>query len=340
MSISENEPLIISASRTKDMVHRSPSLLASILLGESPCRWGPHGPLGQVRPERIHTLVLWTKNPQNLLQHNLLRRALFELRDCHNVQISLQITATGLGSSFVEPGIPVWQVVLSQVASLLLEGWIAPANVIFRYDPFLQVRTSAGRMLGNFDMELFAEICQSFIALGIVRITTSRADAVRYPRVLERVRMLGLEWLPPDDRAAAEFCAQMSAFCLRQGASFSICCDPPLELLLHNWGCIDARWLNRNKGEGCQPAPEVLHNQVGKQRPACRCTYSRDIGYSPGSATCYSGGFGCLYCYAQGNAHLPNLSFLQDEIRQFDLDPLLYLSQKNLPPQLYTDARK
>ena len=45
---------------------------------------------------------------------------------------------------------------------------------------------------------------------------------------------------------------------------------------------------------------DVAHNAVGAQRRNCACTYSVDIGSSPGVPLCSSAGFGCVYCYAQG----------------------------------------
>ncbi len=330
MQESLHEPLIISASRTKDMVRRSPDLLADILLGKTPCRWGPHGPSGHVNPARLHSVVLWTKDPHNLLWHQPLREALLRLRSEYAVLISLELTSTGLGGSFIEPGIPPWRAVYADLQKLLGEGWISPEAMVYRYDPFLSVRSPAGKVFTNAKMDLFAQICGEFLKLGLLRVTTSRADAVHYPRVAERFQKLGLEWLPIDDQAAGDFCHRMSSFCQSRGADFSVCCDPLFAGLTDNWGCIDARRLNRIKGDDL-PALEILHNLIGKQRPACQCTYSRDIGYSTGSATCYSGGFGCLYCYAQGNALPPNPEQIQQEIEEFDQEPEKYLEAVGLP---------
>ncbi len=323
-------PLILSASRTKDMVHRSPDLLAAILRGETACRWGPHGPCGCVRPADLHSVVLWTKDPRPLLQHRELRQTLRNLTHQYNVLISLQITATGLGGSFLEPGIPHWQDVYATLTALLAEGWVDPRAVVFRFDPFLRVRTPGGQTLSNATLEVFTALARDFIGLGIRRVTTSRADAVRYPRVVERIKKLGLEWLHIDNNEAHDLVAKMAAYCHSTGADFSVCCDPYLPDLANNWGCIDARWLNKVKGASSSPALEIPHNRIGKQRPTCQCTYSRDIGYSTGSATCYSGDFGCLYCYAQGNALLPQSENLSDEILEYDHDPESYLQRKGL----------
>ncbi len=327
-------PLILSASRTKDMVHRVPDLLADILLGKAPCRWGPHGPFGRVDPSALHSVVLWTKDPANLLTHGKLRDALQKLRVKHHVQIALQITATSLGGSFIEPGIPHWKAVHAQLKRLIAEGWIPPEAVLFRYDPFIRIRTPAGRICSNADEVIFRRISSEFLGLGIRRITTSRGDAVRYPKVAGRFRKLNLTWLHIPDSEAADLCASMAEFIRSRGGDFSICCEPHIPELTDNWGCIDARWLNRIKGYASKPATEIPHNRIGRQRPTCCCTYSRDIGYSTGSVSCYSGGFGCLYCYAQGNAQLPDLNSIRSDIAEFDRNPRQYLEKRDLPLEL------
>jgi hypothetical protein len=334
MNVPGDQPLILSASRTRDMVRRSPQLLAKLLLGEAPCRWGPYAPFGQVDPHRLHTVVLWTKDPRNLLDSPDLHAALVALKEEHRVQISLQVTATGLGGGFIEPGIPHWRDVLEALKRIFNEGLVSPAAVIYRFDPFLSVRTPSGRILSNACIEIFTELCGSFVRIGIARVVVSRADAVRYPRVRARLKSLGLDWIHIEDAKAVDLCRQMAETCRGFGADFSVCCEPDTGPLRKRWGCIDGKWLSEIKGTEYPAATEILHNQIGKQRPLCRCTYSRDIGYSTGSAGCYSGGYGCLYCYSQGQAKPPRIENIAEEIAAFDEDPTAYLKSKNLPPEL------
>ena len=51
-----------------------------------------------IGPDRIHTVVLWTKDPTNLLRHPALRRALSGVG-----QVFIHWTVTGLGGTFLEP---------------------------------------------------------------------------------------------------------------------------------------------------------------------------------------------------------------------------------------------
>ena len=97
------------------------------------------------------------------------------------------------------------------------------------------------------------------------------------------------------------FMRGLAAACRERGMSYSTCVHPVDDELVEAEGCIDGRVINPwIRERGGRPVWDALHNRVGSQRPHCRCTYSLDIGYSPGVPLCSSGGFGCLYCYAQG----------------------------------------
>ena len=335
------------------MVHRAPTVLARILSGDAPCRWGPRAPHDVIEPDTVHSVVLWTKDPTHLLTHAPLRAALLALKKRHGVEIALQVTATGFGGSFIEPNIPAWQRVVEVLETLFDEGWIDPRAVVYRYDPFLSIRTPGGFLLSNASLPLFERLATAFVGLGIPRVITSRGDAQGYPRVLKRLAPLGLEWVSISDERAQSLCRSMDKVCVRLGAGFSVCCDPVMGELESSWsgvevsdkgrtspgnalrGCVDGRLLNQlKKGRGA-PATERLHNEIGKQRAQCACTYSRDIGYSTGSATCFSGGFGCLYCYAQGNARVPNPAGLTKDIMEYDGEPEAYLMNRGLPVELW-----
>lgn len=331
--LERTRPVILSASRTRDMVHRSPGVLAAILAGRRRCRWGPYAPEGVVDPRQLHSVVLWTKAPGNLLDHAGLRRILAAYHDQHRIGISLQLTVTGLGGSFVEPGIPHQEEVAATLRRLLDTGWLNPGAVTVRFDPFLALLTPRGHRFGNLDPAVFATVLEPFVDLGVTRVVTSRGDAVRYPRVVERVESLGLHWVPVDDLSAARLCRDLDAWCRNRGVAFSVCCEPPLAQWTRRWGCIDAEHLERWSPR--PPPTRWLHNRLGKQRPTCRCTYSKDVGYSAGVARCYSGGFGCLYCYAQGRDRPPHPERLMSEIAEFDRDPAEYLATRRLHPSLW-----
>src|SRR5512138_2978599 len=84
------EPLVLSASRRTDLVGCHPEMLIE-RLREHP-------------PDRVHTVVLWTKNPRNLAAHERLREALSQYG-----QIFIHLTITGMGGGVFEPQIPPWE---------------------------------------------------------------------------------------------------------------------------------------------------------------------------------------------------------------------------------------
>jgi len=87
MPIAPNRKLILSASRRTELLGHYPDLFAARL--------------EEIGPERVHSVVVWTKDPGNLLHHARLRAALAEVG-----QVFLHWTVTGLGGSFLEPSVP------------------------------------------------------------------------------------------------------------------------------------------------------------------------------------------------------------------------------------------
>ena len=78
---------IISASRRTELVGHYPDHLLRRLR--------------DLGPDTIHTLVIWTKDPTNLLHHRPLREALSSVG-----QLFVHWTITGLGGTFLEPNVP------------------------------------------------------------------------------------------------------------------------------------------------------------------------------------------------------------------------------------------
>ena len=76
---------VISASRRVELVACYPGVLAGALRQKCP-------------PDRTHSVVLWSKDPRNLLRPGPLRDTLATYR-----QLYLHFTVTGMGGSFLEP---------------------------------------------------------------------------------------------------------------------------------------------------------------------------------------------------------------------------------------------
>ncbi len=323
--------LVVSASRTKDLVRCSPLALARVLAGEQPCRFGRSGAPRPLDLDALHTLVLWTKDPAPMVDCAPLFAALQRLVQA-GAQIYLQLTATAFGGAFVEHGVPTVEQLRGRLDNVLRAGLVEPDAVKLRYDPLLRVR--AGRMrLTNLRREAFRLVLDAFLSLGVEDVVTSYVDAVRYPKVRRRIEArLGLQLEDAPDAEVRAFVRWMAEECARRGARFDTCASPLMPFARE--GCISGTRLNelmaRRFGADAPRCDARLHNEAapGGQRAACRCTISRDIGYSAGFVTCYSRGTGCIYCYSCHESPGPRLlPKLLEEIAAFRSDPDAFLRQ-------------
>ncbi len=252
---------VISASRRVEMVGFYPRRLASLLREKCP-------------PEKVHSIVLWSKDPRNLVSHGDLRSVLssYDL-------LFLHFTISGMGGSSLEPGIPSTSESLALLRPLA-EFLGGPDRMALRFDPIVHISLPSGKEYTN--LGEFGAISREAARLGVHRIVISWMSV--YEKVIRRLEKAGMapievskerwdsewEWL----KKIAEAC----------GAILSGCCVPQLPVS----GCIDGRLLSSmHPGRKCAS----LLKAKG-QRPGCGCTESWDIGWyypCPG---------GCLYCYA------------------------------------------
>lgn len=298
--------MVISASRTKDIVRHSPDKLASILKGESSCRLSFAGKSFCLSLEDIHTLVLWTKSPHNILYNKSLNKILNDFVENYKGLIYLQLTVTGFGGSFIEYDIPNYKEVLSIIEKIFETNLIFPESIKLRYDPYLKIIKPNGYNITNMKSELFEEVVSCFSSIGIRNYTTSEVDFINYPQVRRRIEGLGLNIVKPSKKESIDFIQEMEQICKKYDSFFSICYNPYISELVSRQGCIDGKLFNEIKNgrynNNLLFADVRLHNKVTKgQRPNCFCTYSYDIGYSRGFTTCYKNQSGCMYCYSQQN---------------------------------------
>jgi len=291
---------VVSASRSRDLVHRCPGHLASLLSGEADVKLGRWREPGRLDLGTCGALVLWTKQPAPIFGCAELRSCLERYVRGGGVVV-LQLTVTGLGGTPVEPGIPRPEEVAAALGRIVETGIVEPRAVKLRYDPVGTIAFGGLPPYTNMSLELFGEVLDLFGPLGVTRVTASRLDDWNYPAVAERIGRVGGRIEPVAEQEAVAFMRTLASACGRRGMIYSTCVHPADEELVAVEGCIDGRVINAwIRERGGRPVWEAPHNQVGAQRPGCRCTYSLDIGSSPGVPLCSSGGFGCLYCYAQG----------------------------------------
>jgi DNA repair photolyase len=252
---------VISASRRVDMVAGYRDELIKTLKGECP-------------PERVHTIVLWTKSPPRLERDRELRDFLSRYD-----QIFLHLTVTGLGGSDLEPRAPRWR---ESAAALpgLVEFVKSPDRVRLRFDPLLEVEASSGEVLSN--QHLFEDVAAAGLACGINNISTSWATS--YNKVSSRLGARGMRLLPRSEAQLKTLWREMEARAESAGVTLHACCVPGIA----RSRCVDGELLNRlhPKGHLCST------KRARGQRPLCGCTESFDIGWYKPCPT------GCLYCYA------------------------------------------
>ena len=252
---------MLSASRRTDLVSCYPEFLIQ--------------KLRDYPPEQVHSLVIWTKNPQNMITPGPLRETLERYS-----QLYVHLTVTGLGGTVLEPHIPAWKTV-QQLTPEIIALAKGPERITWRFDPIVACMAQ-GSLVGNIDM--FEEIART---MALVDITTCRTSWVQpYRKVLRRMEKKGLSLMTysaQEQKKQAELLEQIAAglgmslhYCSVEGCGRS--------------SCIDGALLNRLHPDG-----EICSTKRAKgQRKLCGCTESIDIGWY--SQKCPNG---CLYCYAE-----------------------------------------
>lgn len=254
---------VISASRREEMAGFAPDRLVKLLQSRCP-------------PERVHSLVLWSKRPQNILRHPGLYEQLSQYE-----QVVLHITITGLGGSDLEPGIPETEQILSMLPDLI-DFVKRPERIFVRFDPVIHLVDSMGNEISN--AGFFTEIVRRVSDAGIHQMITSWMSP--YTKVLNRLLFRGYT---PKKLTKTELKTEsewMQREAEKQNIRLTGCCTRITGL--PQSACIDGSFLNSFHPSGKKTSEE----RAKGQRVDCMCSKSWDIGWympCPG---------GCLYCYA------------------------------------------
>jgi len=226
-------------------------------------------------PEHVHSIVLWSKNPRNLLEHRGLKKVLRRYD-----QTFLHFTVTGMGGSYLEHNIPTSDECLLMLPKLT-EFLGDPHRIRVRFDPIVHIKLPDGTEYTN--LKFFVKVAKAAMHANVPNITISWMES--YPKVEQRLKKYNLTPLPVSEhqwQKEADWIFQQAE---RIGIKVFGCCVPRMPVSR----CIDGELLTVLH-------PKLLHASIEKakgQRSLCGCTESWDIGwYNPCPG-------GCLYCYGR-----------------------------------------
>ena len=274
---------VISASRRTDLPAFFPDWLAGAFREGRADVFGPSGRLYGVdlRPDAVHTIVLWSKDFSPLIRNAHGLRDVLEIYD----QPYFLFTVTGLGGTFIEKGAPPPAVALGQLPELVAIAG-DPKRVSLRFDPVVYWREGS-RIKTN--LPFFATAAEKAARAGIEDIRTSFTQW--YGKAVRRAERHGFDYvdLPEDEKleAARKLVEIAEKYKLR----LTSCSQNFLTRVpgIRASACIDGRLLRK-----LHPLGEDASTAKDKsQRPECGCTLSVDIGSYTQSCP-----HSCLYCYA------------------------------------------
>jgi hypothetical protein len=252
---------VISASRRIDMVGNAPDQFVEILHQKCP-------------PGSVHTLVIWTKNAENLFEY----KPLFEAVQRYD-QLFFHYTVTGMGGTILEPRVPRPDRGMSFLPKLVeLVG--DPRRIRFRFDPIVNLIMPDGSAYCN--LSWFEKLAPQVKALGIQDISISWMS--EYRKVLSRLKRSGITPM----RVTPQLWQRQYTMIMETATKYNLimhgCCVPGMP----RSKCIDGNLLAE-----LHPNKEPCSKRKAKgQRAECGCTESWDIGWYH---HCYHG---CRYCYA------------------------------------------
>ena len=274
---------VISASRRTDLVASFPGWLASALRAKSARVIGPSGRIVEIdlSPERVHTLVLWSKDFANLLGN---KGGLRDLLAAYQ-QIYCHFTITGLGGTAIEPGSPAMDAALAQIPGLVALAGRAE-RVTIRFDPIVFWQEGGSR---RSNLPCFERVAEAAAPPGIRDVRISFAQW--YGKARRRASRRGFSFVDPPDAEKIALAAGLAARARTLGLGIYACSQPLLAAAegIAPSSCIDGRLL-----ESLHPNREPVSLKKDRtQRAGCLCTESKDIGSYTQACP-----HGCVYCYA------------------------------------------
>ena len=194
---------VLSASRRTELLGHYPDAFAERL--------------AQFGPERVHSVVIWTKDPRPLLTHAALREELGRVG-----QIFLQWTVTGLGGTSLEPNVPPAEEQIALLPEVV--GFVGdPRRIHWRYDPLIRI-VEGGERLSNIDLGSFRRLARAFAVRGVPAVHASFVTP--YPKVLKRLGAAGATLELPEAEERGGVLDGFAQAAAAEGLQLITCCEP------------------------------------------------------------------------------------------------------------------
>ena len=236
-------------------------------------------------PERIHSIVFWSKNFGPFNRGGYGRR----LRDMgYGLFFNFTINSV---QALLEPYVPPLTERLDQLDELSKS--FGPDCINWRFDPICFFKSAAGKLVDNLDQ--FPDIASRASHAGITACISSVVD--HYRKVLRRIQHHGGLTLidPPLDHKRITI-RRLADHLAALNLELHLCCEKELLDALppgapvRASACIPGHRLAALYG----PDISTARDSGQRRKAGCMCTVSRDIG-SYGLHPCRHN---CLFCYA------------------------------------------
>ncbi len=237
-------------------------------------------------PDRVHTIVFWSKNFGPFLDQCYGEQL---LKQGYHLFFNFTINSD---CTDLEPNVPPLRKRLEQLEDLSRR--FGPGTINWRFDPLCFFKTGAGPMQDN--LHDFSDIAGKAAELGIVRCITSFMD--HYPKIRRRLsNRPEFAFIDPKPEKKIKILREMERELAAQRIHLSVCCEKdlleaflPRSLSLTGSSCIPGDLLQKLFGGRLS-----LKIDTGQRvKAGCGCTLSTDIG-SYRLQPCYHN---CLFCYA------------------------------------------
>ncbi len=236
-------------------------------------------------PDRVHTIVFWSKNFGPFLAKSYGEQL---LKQGYHLFFNFTINSD---CTNLEPNVPPLRKRLDQLEHLCQR--FGPDTINWRFDPLCFFKTGVGPLQDN--LPDFSGIAEKAAEYGIVRCITSFMD--HYPKIRRRLSTRpGFEFIDPTLEKKIEIVRGMEKELAAGNIHLSVCCEKdlleafPRSSSVTGSSCIPGGFIHKLFGGRLS-----LKKDAGQRvKAGCGCTLSTDIG-SYRLQPCYHN---CLFCYA------------------------------------------